>query len=82
MDIAHTDRRAALAPASAELPETTRIVRQGVLLQARLGTVGAIEFLKARAVSGAVIRRVLAREQLRREDQVAPAPVQARRLRA
>jgi hypothetical protein len=75
MNIMHTERRAA----SAELPGTTRIVRQGVLLQAGLGTVGALEFLKSHAVSGAVIRRVLGREQLRQEDQEKPAPGQARR---
>jgi len=71
MDTMHTERRAA----SAELPGTTRIVRQGLLLQAGLGTVGALEFLKSHAVSGAVIRRVLAHEQLREEDQAGPAPI-------
>lgn len=51
----------------------TSIVHEGLLLQAGMGTVGAVEFLKAHAVSGAVIRRVLGREQLRQEDQVEPA---------
>ena len=74
MDIVHSDRRAGLPQAGGAHTETTRIVREGVLLQAWMGTVGAVEFLKAHAVSGAVIRRVLGREQLRQEDQVEPAP--------
>ena len=67
MESLQIDRRA-------RMPGATTIVREGVLLQAWMGTVGAVEFLKAHAVSGAVIRRVLGREQLRQEDQVEPAP--------
>ena len=51
----------------------TSIVHEGVLLQAWMGTVGAVEFLKAHAVSAAVIRRVLGHEQVRQEDQVKTA---------
>jgi len=72
MESLQIDRRASMP--SADLSWTTRIVHEGVLLQAWMGTVGAVEFLKAHAVSGAVIRRVLGREQLRQEDQVEPAP--------
>lgn len=69
MEDVQIDRRA-------NVPGVTRIVREGVLLQAWMGTVGAVEFLKAHAVSGAVIRRVLGHEQLRQgdqQDQVEPA---------
>ena len=66
MESLQIDRRA-------RVPGATRIVHEGVLLQAWMGTVGAVEFLKAHAVSGAVIRRVLGREQLRQEDQMEPA---------
>lgn len=44
------------------------IVRQGMQIQARLGSIGAVEFLKARDVGGAVIRRVLTSRQVRAED--------------
>lgn len=44
------------------------IVRQGMLIQARVGTIGAVEFLKARDVGGAVIGRVLTSQQVRAGD--------------
>jgi hypothetical protein len=44
------------------------IVRQGMRIQARLGTIGAVEYLKARDVGGAVIRRVLTSQQVRADD--------------
>jgi hypothetical protein len=71
MESLQIDRRARLpaASASADLTRTTRIVRQGVLLQACLGTVGAVEYLKRHEVSGAVIGRVLSGERVRQEDQ-------------
>lgn len=83
MESLQIERRARVAPASAtsDIPRATRIVRQGVLLQACLGTVGAVEYLKTNAVSGSVIVRVLSGERLRQEDQAmlaqdAGAPVQ------
>jgi hypothetical protein len=51
------------------------IVKQGIRLQASLGTIGAIEYLKARDISGAVITRVLADGRLRKEDRDAWAPL-------
>lgn len=70
MDSLQIDRRATMpgAAASADLLKTTRIVRQGLLLQACLGTVGAVEYLKAHAIAGAVIGRVLSGECVRQED--------------
>jgi hypothetical protein len=44
------------------------IVRQGLLIQARVGTIGALEFLKARDVGGAVIGRVLTSQHVRVDD--------------
>jgi hypothetical protein len=71
MESLQIDRRARMpgASAGADLSKTTRIVREGVLLQPCLGTVGAIEYLKAHDVSSAVIARVLSRERMRQEDQ-------------
>ncbi len=75
MESLHIDRRARLpaASASADLIMTTRIVREGILLQACLGTVGAVEYLKTYAVSGAIIGRVLSGERVRQEDRALPA---------
>lgn len=46
-------------------------VRQALRIQACLGTVGAVEYLKGRAVDGAVIGRVLAGAHVRVSDQIA-----------
>ena len=72
MESLQIDRRATMpgAAASADLLRTTRIVRQGLLLQSCLGTVGAVEYLKAHAIAGAVIGRVLSGERVRQEDHV------------
>ena len=72
MESLQIDRRATMpgAAAGADILRTTRIVRQGLLLQACLGTVGAVEYLKAHAITGAVIGRVLSGERVRQEDHV------------
>jgi hypothetical protein len=44
------------------------IVRRGMLIQESLGTIGAVEFLKAHDVEGAVIGRVLTSRQVRFDD--------------
>jgi hypothetical protein len=70
MDTLKVDRRA-LGPASdpvSDQPDATRIVQQGILIQARVGTIGAVEFLKAHNVDGAVIHRVLTTQQVRADD--------------
>lgn len=76
------DRRTPMPGASAgtDIPRTTRIVRQGLLLQSCLGTVGAVEYLKTHEVAGAVIGRVLSRERLRQEDHALLAQGDAGRL--
>lgn len=62
MQTQHINRR------SDQTIDKAGIVRQGMLIQARLGSIGAVEFLKARDVGGAVIRRVLTSRQVRAED--------------
>jgi hypothetical protein len=44
------------------------IVRRGMLIQESLGTIGAVEFLKAHDVEGTVIGRVLTSRQVRFDD--------------
>ncbi len=50
--------------------DATHIVRQGMQIQASLGTLSAVEFLKQHGVHGAVIHRVLMGEQVRMDDQL------------
>lgn len=71
MDVIQVERRAARRAAMAD-PASTQvasIVRQGVNLQACVGTLSAVEFLKAHAVDSRVIHRVLSGGCLRQEDQ-------------
>lgn len=49
------------------------VIREGVMLQLSLNTVGAIEFLKNRGVGSATIQRVLSGHQLRQDDKRAIA---------
>jgi hypothetical protein len=46
-------------------------VEQALRIQACLGTVGAVEYLKGRAVDGAVIGRVLTGARVRMSDHAA-----------
>lgn len=64
------DRRAAgpVADAASSESDATRIVQQGLLIQACLGTIGAVEFLKAHDVDAAVIGRVLTGGRIRTAD--------------
>jgi hypothetical protein len=48
--------------------DRSSIVRRGMLIQVSLGTIGAVEFLKAHDVEGAVIGRVLTSRQVRFDD--------------
>ena len=49
------------------------VVRRGLLVQHDMGTISAIEFLKANAVEAAIIQRVLAGNAMRAEDRDALA---------
>lgn len=51
--------------------EDERVVRQAIALQASMGTRGAVEFLKAYGIHGAVIGRVLSGGAIRTEDSLA-----------
>ncbi|WP_036168282.1 hypothetical protein [Massilia sp. 9096] len=71
METQQVDRRSQASPASPALDhdiDKAGIVRQGMLIQACLGTIGAVEFLKAHDVGAAVIHRVLTSQQVRADD--------------
>lgn len=53
------------------------IVRRGLLVQREMGTISAIEFLKANAVEAAIIQRVLSGNAVRAADQEALAALGA-----
>lgn len=71
MHTSHVDRRAAAPVLHADQPyvHASHVVRQGMAIQASLGTRSAVEFLKQHGVHGAVIHRVLMGEQVRSSDQ-------------
>lgn len=73
METMQMDRRTT-SPEEPRRPQQEDVVKQGIRLQASLGTIGAIEYLKAREISGAVITRVLSGGRLRVEDRDAWAP--------
>lgn len=71
MDKLHNERRGSRAvpsPSSHQI-HVDQLVRQAVLIQASVGTLGAVEYLKANRIYGEVIGRVLAGGAIRREDQ-------------
>jgi len=70
------ERRATAAsmPADGPYADPARVVRQGMAIQASLGTRSAVEFLKGHGVHGAVINRVLTGAQVRSSDQPLPEP--------
>ena len=49
------------------------VVRRGLLVQRDMGTISAIEFLKANEVEAAIIQRVLSGNAMRAEDRDALA---------
>jgi len=71
MQDSQIDRRATLPTVELDKPhaDSALVVRQGMLVQAAMGTLSAVEFLKQHGVQGAVIQRVLTSEQVRVEDQ-------------
>ncbi|WP_137173335.1 hypothetical protein [Massilia sp. HP4] len=77
MQVSELDRRGAaptdMADNSLANPYAgaTHVVRQGMVIQASLGTRSAVEFLKQHGVHGAVIHRVLMGENVRDADQSA-----------
>ncbi len=79
MGIMGTDRRG--APAAGAVPpgpdtaglDTAGIVHHGILIRARSGTAGAIEYLKGQRVASSVIQRVMTSESIREDDRRALA---------
>lgn len=71
MQTSQVDRRAAAPVLHADQPyaQASNVVRQGMQIQASLGTRSAVEFLKQHGVQSAVIHRVLMGEQVRSSDQ-------------
>jgi hypothetical protein len=67
------DRRAATHRNSRGEKFGEAVIREGVMLQLSLNTVGAIEFLKNRGVGSATIQRVLSGHNLRQDDKRAIA---------
>ena len=75
MQEVHIERRGAAPATQPEAPyaNTSHVVRQGMAIQASLGTRSAVEFLKQHGVHGEVIHRVLMGEQVRADDRQMPA---------
>lgn len=49
--------------------ELEHLVRQAIVLQAAVGTRGAVEYMKAHRIHGALISRVLSGGAIRAQDQ-------------
>jgi hypothetical protein len=72
MEAIQVERRAARRSAAVDPADTkiTSVVRQGILLQTCMGTIGAVEYLKAHAIDSRVISRVLSGGGVREEDKL------------
>lgn len=70
MDTLKLDRRATFPDADpvSDLDDPARVVQLGLLIQDRVGTIGAVEYLKAHNINAAVINRVLTTQQVRADD--------------
>jgi hypothetical protein len=68
MVIQNIDRRHDGAAAGSNAQPMSEIVTTSLLVQRRTGTIGAIEYLKAHGVHGAVIQRVLSGKVMRAAD--------------
>ncbi|GGX95526.1 hypothetical protein GJV26_02390 [Massilia dura] len=75
MNTLNTGRRGTDLANPAHAWITTDTVREGILLQHTSNTVTAVEFLMARGIDNAIIRRVLNGAGLRRDDAEALAAV-------
>jgi hypothetical protein len=67
------DRRADMHRNSKGEKFDAAVIQEGVMLQMRVNTVSAVEFLKNRGVGAATIQRVLSGTQLRADDKQAMA---------
>ena len=74
MQTSQIDRRVAASKAADSVgpyADAAHVVRQGMGIQASMGTRSAVEFLKHHGVHGSVIHRVLMGERVRSDDQEA-----------
>jgi hypothetical protein len=55
-------------------PDRTGSVQQALLIQARVGSISAVEYLKAHDVGGDVISRVLTSRRIREDDRLRGEP--------
>lgn len=79
MDTLQLERRSTQdAGGEPEPTEASGIVQAGILFQASLGSISAVEYLKANDIDGAVIRRVLGEGRMRADDRAALDERQAR----
>jgi hypothetical protein len=70
MEMQSIDRRKTLSMAETMPgnPHSANIVLKGMTIQARLGTISAVEYLKVHDIGSTVIQRVLTSECVRAED--------------
>lgn len=66
-------RRATDSDGALPVSAKSDIVRHGILLRHATGTVAAVEYLTARGIDTAVIRRVMSGQALRQADRMALA---------
>lgn len=73
METLQVDRRKLPSSAceSSNLSEHAHLVTQAIVLQASIGTLGAVEYMKAHKIQGAVIGRVLSGGAIREKDRIA-----------
>jgi hypothetical protein len=72
-----TERRSNTDAATPTREYDAQVVRRGLLVQRDMGTISAIEFLKAGGVEAAIIQRVLSGNAMRAEDREALAALQS-----
>jgi hypothetical protein len=73
MNTDQAERRSAVHAEPHRRQYDADVVRRGLLVQRDMGTISAIEFLKANAVEAAIIQRVLSGNAVRAEDRDALA---------
>lgn len=81
MDAVQIDRRKTPPHAAAPTDgvSTTRHLRLAIGMQATVGTIGAIEYLKAQGIDSGLIVRILSGGRVREDDQAALDALAAQR---
>jgi hypothetical protein len=73
MNTQQAERRSSVNVEQHNRQYSADVVRRGLLVQRDLGTISAIEFLKAQGVEAAIVQRVLSGNAMRAEDREALA---------